>query len=187
MYAGSNKLDLTKDTVYKHPTSKQCNYYVNLSPYMLKSVLPIGIIVMWNGYPNTVPSGWSLCDGSNNTPDLRDRFIIGAGNSYGTGTTGGEDKVILTTGQMPSHTHDTSASDTSTLYVNTRIVNDGAAVTATSQVVNYLRLGPPHGMSWTGYTLDIGGAMSVSSVGSSQPHNNMPPYYALCFIMKTSD
>ena len=51
--------------------------------------IPRGVIVMWSGAINQIPQGWALCDGTNGTPDLRDRFIVGAGRSYTPGSTGG--------------------------------------------------------------------------------------------------
>jgi len=55
----------------------------------LSDLLPSGVIVMWSGPSSSTPSGWVLCDGSNGTPDLRDRFVVGAGSSYSAGSTGG--------------------------------------------------------------------------------------------------
>lgn len=71
--------------------------------------IPSGIITMWSGLTTTIPTGWALCDGANGTPDLRDRFIVGAGSSYSVGATGGSASVTLTTAQMPSHSHGGSA------------------------------------------------------------------------------
>ena len=67
--------------------------------------VPSGIIVMWSGTHNNIPKGWNLCDGTNGTPDLRDRFIVGSGNKYSIGDTGGSDSVTLTTSQLPRHSH----------------------------------------------------------------------------------
>lgn len=85
--------------------------------------LPRGIITMWSGATNAVPSGWALCDGNNGTPNLKDRFIVGAGQSYGVGNTGGNwtqtpsvwtnaagtgvqvAGTAITEAQMPWHTH----------------------------------------------------------------------------------
>lgn len=67
--------------------------------------LPAGLISMWSGTIAEIPSGWNLCDGSNNTPDLTDRFIVGAGNEYSVNDTGGEKEVQLTIEEMPSHSH----------------------------------------------------------------------------------
>jgi len=62
-----------------------------------------GMIMMFTG--STAPSGWAFCDGSNGTPDLRSRFIVGAGSTYSSGNTGGADTVTLTTSQIPQHNH----------------------------------------------------------------------------------
>ena len=51
--------------------------------------VPVGGIIMWSGATNNIPSGWALCDGNNSTPDLRDKFIVGAGSSYAVDATGG--------------------------------------------------------------------------------------------------
>jgi microcystin-dependent protein len=67
--------------------------------------LPTGIIVMWSGTLATVPSGWALCDGTNGTPDLMDRFVVGAGSTYAPAATGGTNSVTLATANLPSHTH----------------------------------------------------------------------------------
>lgn len=67
--------------------------------------VPAGVICMWSGSSAEIPAGWVLCDGSNNTPDLRGRFVVGAGGAYDVGDTGGADSVALTTAQMPSHSH----------------------------------------------------------------------------------
>ena len=72
------------------------------------AVVPSGVITMWSGSISSIPSGWALCDGNNGTPNLRNRFIVGAGGSYGVGNTGGADNVTLTTAQMPQHNHSAS-------------------------------------------------------------------------------
>ena len=73
-----------------------------------------GMILLWSGAANAIPSGWVLCDGNNSTPDLRDRFVIGASNSTGdstypglspNSTPGGEATKTLGTANLPSHTH----------------------------------------------------------------------------------
>lgn len=67
--------------------------------------IPSGIITMWSGSIATIPPGWNLCDGTNGTPDLRNRFVVGAGSSYGVGDAGGSNEVTLSSAQMPSHSH----------------------------------------------------------------------------------
>lgn len=67
--------------------------------------VPSGVITMWSGSIATIPPGWNLCDGTNGTPDLRNRFVVGAGSSYGVGDAGGSNEVTLSSAQMPSHSH----------------------------------------------------------------------------------
>lgn len=67
--------------------------------------VPQGLIAMWSGLDVDIPDGWALCDGTNALPDLRARFIIGAGNSYSVDGTGGNTQVTLTTGHLPTHAH----------------------------------------------------------------------------------
>lgn len=113
-----------------------------------------GMIIMYNS--TTAPSGWYLCDGNNGTPDLRDRFIVGAGNSYSQGATGGANSVTLTVNQIPAHAH--------TFNIN---ADTGPFSRAYA--------------SGTGYSK---GTASTSSIGGGSSHENRPPYYALTFIMK---
>jgi microcystin-dependent protein len=71
-----------------------------------------GMIMLWSGSIASVPSGWALCDGTNGTPNLRDRFVIGAGSTYAVNATGGSATATLATTNLPSHTHSISASGT---------------------------------------------------------------------------
>lgn len=68
-------------------------------------LVPQGGIIMWSGSVAAVPTGWALCDGSNGTPDLRGRFIIGAGGAYAVAATGGAETVTLAEANLPAHTH----------------------------------------------------------------------------------
>lgn len=122
-------------------------------------MVPKGGIIIWSGSVNNIPAGWVLCDGSNGTPDLRDRFVLGAGRNYAVDATGGESEHTLTIEEMPSHSHNwlfgLSIDDTGT------------------------------GGSYDEYTRNGGKITdSIDYTGGSQPHNNMPPYYSLCYIMK---
>ena len=66
---------------------------------------PAGAIVAWSGSVDAIPVGWALCNGENGTPDLRDKFILGAGGSYSVGAAGGEAAHTLTTLEIPDHNH----------------------------------------------------------------------------------
>jgi hypothetical protein len=67
--------------------------------------IPSGVIMLWSGASNAIPSGFVICDGNNSTPDLRDKFLVGAGNSYSVNATGGANTVTLSTSEIPAHSH----------------------------------------------------------------------------------
>ncbi|MBL4703362.1 MAG: hypothetical protein JKY54_02515 [Flavobacteriales bacterium] len=123
-------------------------------------VMPIGAIIMWSGAINNLPAGWKLCNGADGTPDLRNRFIVGAGAGYGVGNTGGEDRHTLTWHEMPSHNHN-----------------------ITSYHANFKHSG---GASEGSTKNDGDGAFAAGTThaGGNQAHENRPPYYALAYIMK---
>ena len=134
-----------------------------------------GFIVMWSGSVANIPTGYLLCDGSNGTPDLRDRFIVGAGSAYNPDDSGGNDNVTLSVAQLPSHSHgvtDPGHTHTYTRFANTqRVDND-----ETHQRLNS-STSDTTGNSTTGITID--------NTGGGQAVDIRPKYYALCFIMKT--
>ena len=134
---------------------------------------PYGTIAMWYGAVDAVPNGWHLCDGAGGTPDLRDRFIVGAGNSYAKGASGGEASHALIVAEIPGHTHaEPSHTHNIPLY-------GGANSTGTVVRVGQLETGV-----WgTAVTAGSGTGQSGSS-GGGGTHENRPPYYALAYIMK---
>lgn len=67
--------------------------------------LPSGVIMMWSGALAALPDGWTLCNGANGTPDLRDRFVMGASSTPEVGTTAGANTLTLTSSQLPVHAH----------------------------------------------------------------------------------
>ena len=71
----------------------------------LTTLIPTGVILLWSGSVASIPSGWVLCNGANSTPDLRDRFVVGAGSSYAVNATGGANTVTLDATMIPGHTH----------------------------------------------------------------------------------
>ncbi len=80
-----------------------------LTVAQLKDYEPIGTIKLWSGSPANIFSAfgpnWVLCNGQNGTPNLTDRFVIGAGNSYGSGATGGTTSYTISVANMPVHSH----------------------------------------------------------------------------------
>jgi microcystin-dependent protein len=75
--------------------------------------IPSGLIAVWSGSVASIPAGWVLCDGANGTPNLRDRFVVGAGSSYAVDATGGSNTVTLATTEIPGHTHTVSGTTAS--------------------------------------------------------------------------
>lgn len=125
--------------------------------------VPPGFIGMWSGAADAVPDGWHICDGTEGTPDLRGRFVLGVNESHELGETGGEEEVTLTVEQMPTHSHGIKTiSGPSTIREMFVSLKDSSK--------NY------------GDSAFESGYMTNS--GKNKPHNNLPPYYALCYIMK---
>jgi hypothetical protein len=137
------------------------------------SAFNAGMIILWSGSLGSIPSGWVLCDGTNSTPDLRNRFVIAAGSTYAVGTTGGSADAIVV-----SHTHAATVTDpTHTHNVTYTSQLGGGGVGA--DVSGSASSSKTTSASSTGITV------SNASTGTSGTNANIPPYYALAYIMKT--
>jgi len=131
-----------------------------------------GMIMLWSGSSATIPSGWLLCDGSSSTPDLRNRFVVGATSTYAVGATGGTADAIVV-----SHTHTATVTDPG--HSHSGVLNDtGAGELSAGTGVAYNRFQTTNSNT-TGITV------ANSTTGSSGTNANLPPYYALCYIMKS--
>lgn len=169
--------------------------------FVLQNGVPSGAIMMWSGSIASIPSGWLLCNGSNGTPDLRDRFIVGAGSTYAVAATGGAATVALSTAELPSHTH-TFSGTTGGGGAHNHSVNDPGHSHTYTWKVNYggdnsggdsnqVNNGTfTTGASTTGISINGVGdhthaySGTTSAVGSGSAHENRPPYFALAYIMK---
>ena len=131
---------------------------------------PIGCIILWSGAVNKIPEGWALCNGQTvegqKTPNLSGRFVVGysANDSdyNAVGKTGGEKTHKLTVSEMPSHSHS--------------ITMWGGDIADDWKQQNNLYL------TYNKYNFNNG--RDTSSAGGDQPHENRPPYYTLCYIMR---
>jgi hypothetical protein len=128
------------------------------------ALVPIGGIIMWSGSVATIPSSWRLCNGANGTPNLQDKFVIGAGSGYAVGANGGSKDAVVV-----DHTHTLGP-------LIWRRGADGA-----------FQPGP----QWGGGNRSDGGVnptatTSGASGGESGIDKNLPPYYSLAFIMRVS-
>lgn len=142
-----------------------------------------GMILLWSGSVGTIPTGWVICDGTNSTPDLRNNFVVGAGDTYSVDDTGGSADATLvshshtfsgTTGDAGGHVHSYTWYGQQQEFasgVGARGGTEGAAASSsnTNAIGN-------HNHSFSGTT---------NTQGSSATNANLPPYYALAYIMKT--
>ena len=131
-----------------------------------------GMIMLWSGSIGSIPGGWVLCNGTNGTPDLRDRFVVAAGSTYAVGATGGSaDSIVVT------HTHTATVTDPGHLH--------NATSTGTGTLINTGATGLTGASTSTTATATTGISVTNASTGSSGTGANLPPYYALAYIMKT--
>lgn len=195
----------TEDDTFKtdrriqHPAGVDGTDSVNLAQLQalfnkaLAALIPTGIIVAWYGAVADVPTGWTLCDGSVGTPDLRGRFIPGAGGAYAVGATGGADTLNL----AHAHTADgtlgtdsisagTPAGTVAAIGVTgsatvQRDTTAGSLDDTASQV--HTHPAPVFtGSALAGHVHDVAGSTDSQLSAATE---NRPAYYALCYIMKT--
>ena len=162
------------------------------------SVLPYGVILMWSGSTATIPTGFALCDGTNSTPNLRNRFVVGAGDTFNPGATGGNTTPTVTTVSAGAHTHTGSTGSTAldltqipahshqmTEVPGESRVFDGA-IDGSYHAGNQDRTYSNRNTQSSG-----GGQGHLHSISSDGTHAHsvtleptLPLYYALCYIMK---
>lgn len=205
--AGDDHLRLIKAAI--KATFPNITGPVTATQSTINSPFPVGGIIMWSGAVDAVPSGWSLCNGSNGTPDLRNRFVVGAGSGYAVGATGGADTVTLSEAQIPSHTHSATSANAGG---HTHTASTGAA----GGHIHKYQTGYQTNIAIEGTNGNFGGGtpddgshiyststagdhthsvtvnsagdhshtITVAATGGGQAHENRPPYYALAYIMK---
>ena len=165
-----------------------------------EEVMPSGGIIMWSGSTGNIPTGWTLCDGTDGAPDLRDRFIAGAGGQYNSNDTGGEDTVTLTESEMPSHDH--SGSTPTGGAHNHGLLNDYDGESSNDIFRTYNSLTSdgfetfeqPDPTPVYDVTNDAGDpfieggshshSLNIDDAGGDASHENRPQFYALAFIYK---
>lgn len=153
----------------------------------IPGVFPVGGIILWSGAVNAIPSGWALCDGNNGTPDLRDRFVVGAGYSYAVGAQGGNNTVVavlsgtigattLSVEQSPIHSHSLGTKG------RTPYSNEG---NGSANIIG----GPCYeGIPQQGYTDNAGGnGYHTHTVTGNSLVDTRSPYLALAYIMKLAE
>ena len=175
--------------------------------------LPSGVIMMWSGAIVNIPAKWTLCDGTSGTPNLQDRFVVGAGSTYAVAATGGAASVTSgsggshthgDTGSAGGHNHTISVSDhtllvsqmpahTHTIYngagLNSNITNGGVAGAVTKgstyyNTTNSTGGGGPHNHGASSGIVASHTHTTVSAGAHTHAAATLPPYYALAYIMK---
>jgi hypothetical protein len=191
----SSKADLNSPALTGTPTSPTASAGTNTTQVAttafvqtaLSAAFTSGMIMMWSGTIATIPTGWVLCNGSNSTPDLRNKFVIGAhsdtaGVAYSTVTgsntqTGGTKDAINV-----SHTHTATTTATDSGHTHGYTAPSLSPNNAAGSIPDYITT--TSGTTATG-TANITATTTISTEGSSGTNQNLPPYYALAFIMKT--
>lgn len=170
----------TRRPLIVNSTANQIQEISDSDSLIGNGTIPIGGIIMWSGTIASIPTGWALCNGSSSTPDLRNKFIVGAHSGAGTGitsttgpgistntatnpnytpgNTGGETSHQLTIAELASHTH--------TYNQNTNQNTDHSGTDTTTNNPSF-------------------SSQNTGSAGGDDYHENRPPYYALAFIMRT--
>lgn len=143
--------------------------------------VPSGGIIMWSGSIVSIPAGWYLCDGTNGTPNLQDRFVVGAGNTYSVNNTGGADSVTLSTSEIPSHTH---TGTTSTDGAHSHFSGVYGPRGASGDAVTFATTDSGYPSINTDTQGDHSHTFTTDATGGGSAHENRPPYYALAYIMK---
>lgn len=140
----------------------------NLSAKKL-NILPKGVIVAWTN--EIIPTSWVLCDGSNGTPDLRNRMILGSGGQKPINTIGGKETVVLSEDNLPPHTHE----------YNTKNEHSQAQNLTVSKKVleQYKEMGMEPLQLWQEIQ-----SVQTSAFGKNKEFSIMPPCFALIYIMK---
>ena len=192
----TSKADLNSPALTGTPTAPTASSGTNTTQlattaFVIANAIPSGLISMWSGTIASIPSGWVLCNGSNSTPDLRNKFIIGAhsdstGIAYstitGSNTQSGGSKDAITV----SHTHTATSVVTDPGHNHTLNKYHSGSGGDFPYLNGFNQATPvstsdPTGTNTTGITV----ATTNASTGSSGTNANLPPYYALAFIMKT--
>jgi microcystin-dependent protein len=174
------------------------------------ALVPIGGIIMWSGSIAAIPTNWALCDGTNGTPDLRNKFIVAAGSdtgnyawnattgavtgNYAPGNTGGEAAHQLIVAELASHTHTVTGTSAGNggffkaFFISIARIGRFSPPTVLNDAIN----GLTEGGDFSDVTTVGDPTTATSSVGRGQLnnsggnkyHENRPPYYALAFIMR---
>jgi len=184
--------------------------------YADSGLVPIGGILIWSGATGAIPTGWQICDGTNGTPDLRDRFLVGAGDTYAVTDTGGATSIDIEhshtltspTASGGAHTHTQANTSTDGAHAHTlsgttsHEYQSGTVTHNAGDEVSFALENHHHTYSGTTST-DGAHAHENPTTGSGAAHTHtfddlgtnsqlsttqatLPPYYALAYVQRLS-
>ena len=167
---------------------------VTASDFVGNGTIPIGGIIMWSGTDANIPTNWALCNGSNGTPNLVDRFIVGRGSSYADNATGGSADAVVVSHQHSTtetgHKHNYAFAAPQDNSISDNYQSSGTTNTTNHGILNELeQSGGPDGDRLNGFTADtesVSTGLSIDNQGVSGTNANLPPYYAIAYIMRIS-
>ena len=136
--------------------------------------IPSGAIVLWSGSIGSIPAGWYLCDGTNGTPNLKNSFIVGAGDIYPVSGAGGSKDAIVV-----SHTHTATVTDPG----HTHTINGFSGGSGSNGVYTGSASTPALGVGINPSATGVSVTNSTSGIAGTNA--NLPPYYALAYIQKS--
>ncbi len=139
---------------------------------------PTGTIVIWTGLLSNIPDRWQLCDGTNGTPNLIARFVLGAPDGINAGAIGGQDQVVLSTGELPSHNHSLSGSTNHNHQVNITEPSGGGPFKSGFQEANQNQ----GSFTWDQRSTGI----TIQNTGNNGQHENRPPFFEVAYIQRIS-
>ena len=177
------------------------NSSTGVMSFSAPSAFVSGMIILWSGNTGNIPTGFVLCDGQNGTPDLRNRFVVGAGDAYNPGNTGGsKDAAVITHTHGLNHNHtysSSTSSDTHSHGINDpghshtmsarwhNSVNSGGALSFKDVANSNQIQSNTTGISINSDSHNHSLSGTTGGTGSGSAIENRPRYYALCYIMKT--
>ena len=185
----SSRVDINDDLEVRHINATGI---ATASSFVGNGTIPIGGIIMWSGADNAVPSNYALCDGNNGTPNLVDRFIVGRGSAYAQGATGGSADATLVSHShtINDHTHGFSGSG-SQVHSHTQ-TGGGTSDDGGPNAPGGNSGGNMSNISNATVTISISGNTGnpsdkgTDTQGISGTNKNLPPYYAIAYIMRIS-
>lgn len=165
-----------------HHGLQMSGYNLFIREYMKRGIdveIPSGLIALWGGLIASIPAGWSLCDGADGRPDLRHKFVRGAGTGQDPGDTGGSE----------THTHLVSGTS------EVKAINHGHSVNIQSRqdtvATAFVQCGSDHEVNCCDHSHLVAGA--TGNCDPSHDHSisftsaacsTLPSYYELAYIQK---